>query len=159
MSIIKCRECGNEVSTEAKTCPKCGAKVKKPAGVLTIILVAVIGAVLLAPFVLDTSRHPPPEKTAAEQAAEKAEKTREAGSLLVMNSVMSRARDPDSLKFETVLVNEDASVVCVKYRARNGFGGMNRELLVTTTKNTWQDAGGWNRNCLGEMFEMLRTAK
>jgi len=30
MALIKCTECGNEVSTTAKTCPKCGAKVKLP---------------------------------------------------------------------------------------------------------------------------------
>jgi hypothetical protein len=29
MSLVKCRECGNEVSSEAKTCPKCGARTKK----------------------------------------------------------------------------------------------------------------------------------
>lgn len=28
MALIKCKECGNEVSTEANTCPKCGAPVK-----------------------------------------------------------------------------------------------------------------------------------
>jgi len=25
MALIKCKECGNEVSTTAKACPKCGA--------------------------------------------------------------------------------------------------------------------------------------
>lgn len=30
MSIIKCKECGNEVSDKAATCPKCGAPVEKP---------------------------------------------------------------------------------------------------------------------------------
>lgn len=28
MALIKCHECGNEVSTEATACPKCGAKPK-----------------------------------------------------------------------------------------------------------------------------------
>ena len=29
MAMIKCSECGNEVSTTADSCPHCGAKVKK----------------------------------------------------------------------------------------------------------------------------------
>jgi predicted amidophosphoribosyltransferase len=29
MALIKCGECGREVSTTAKVCPQCGAKVKK----------------------------------------------------------------------------------------------------------------------------------
>jgi hypothetical protein len=35
MALTKCKECGNEVSTTAETCPKCGAKVKKRTGCLT----------------------------------------------------------------------------------------------------------------------------
>ena len=38
MALVKCHECGNEVSTSAKACPKCGAKVKKKTGVLTSIV-------------------------------------------------------------------------------------------------------------------------
>lgn len=29
MALMPCKECGNEVSTDAKACPKCGAKVPK----------------------------------------------------------------------------------------------------------------------------------
>lgn len=29
MAMIKCSECGNEVSTTADSCPHCGAKIKK----------------------------------------------------------------------------------------------------------------------------------
>lgn len=29
MALIKCKECGNEVSTEALSCPKCGALISK----------------------------------------------------------------------------------------------------------------------------------
>lgn len=28
MALIKCKECGNQISSSAKSCPKCGAKVK-----------------------------------------------------------------------------------------------------------------------------------
>lgn len=28
MALIKCKECGNEISTKAEACPKCGAKIK-----------------------------------------------------------------------------------------------------------------------------------
>jgi hypothetical protein len=29
MALVACKECGNEVSTTAKACPKCGAKVPR----------------------------------------------------------------------------------------------------------------------------------
>ena len=48
MALIKCHDCGSEVSVEAKTCPKCGAKVKKPVGVRTILLVCLVTIVVLS---------------------------------------------------------------------------------------------------------------
>lgn len=41
MSIIKCKECGADISSEATTCPKCGKKNKRPT------LFIVIGIILL----------------------------------------------------------------------------------------------------------------
>ena len=51
MALVKCHECGNQVSTEAKNCPQCGAKVKRPTSRTTIVLgglfaVAVAAAVV-----------------------------------------------------------------------------------------------------------------
>lgn len=37
MAIKKCKECGNEVSTKAESCPKCGAVIKKKTGCLGYI--------------------------------------------------------------------------------------------------------------------------
>lgn len=51
MALIKCHECGTEVSTEAKTCPKCGAKVKKPMGAGTILLIGLVTIVVLSAMV------------------------------------------------------------------------------------------------------------
>jgi hypothetical protein len=47
MSLIKCPECKGLVSNTAKTCPHCGAKVKKGSGCGTFI-----GAIFLGLFVL-----------------------------------------------------------------------------------------------------------
>ncbi len=49
MALVNCKECGAQVSTQAKNCPSCGAKVKKPTSKLTwfflgLIVLGVIGA-------------------------------------------------------------------------------------------------------------------
>ena len=54
MALIKCEECGKEVSTKAKTCPHCGAPVKTNKGIntmkivkwITIVFVILLGVVL-----------------------------------------------------------------------------------------------------------------
>jgi hypothetical protein len=66
MALMKCRECGNEVSTTAKACPKCGASVQvKETGfgalVLTLLFIAVAGLVLRGLFA--TSGSNVPERT------------------------------------------------------------------------------------------------
>lgn len=51
MALIKCSECGNEVSNKAQSCPKCGAKVTVKAGFSVIKLIGLLffgGIVYLA---------------------------------------------------------------------------------------------------------------
>lgn len=43
MALQKCHECGKDVSDEAKSCPSCGAKVKKPLTLRGLALVAIVG--------------------------------------------------------------------------------------------------------------------
>jgi hypothetical protein len=45
MALNPCKECGTEVSTEAKACPKCGAPISKSkvaGGCLVLILLAAV---------------------------------------------------------------------------------------------------------------------
>lgn len=52
MALIKCKECGNKISTEAESCPQCGAPQKKKAklsilgGILVLLGLFVLGIVL-----------------------------------------------------------------------------------------------------------------
>lgn len=51
MSLIKCKECGKEISEEARTCPNCGAKTsksKKRNKVIVKIVIAILIIVILA---------------------------------------------------------------------------------------------------------------
>ena len=43
MAMTKCKECGVEVSTKAKECPKCGAPVKRKTSLVTWLVVALVG--------------------------------------------------------------------------------------------------------------------
>jgi hypothetical protein len=46
--LINCKSCGQEVSPEAKACPKCGAPIKKKTGCLMMIVYAFVGVIALA---------------------------------------------------------------------------------------------------------------
>ncbi len=42
MALIKCKECGAEVSSKAKTCPKCGVKVEKKTSIVTWLVLGLV---------------------------------------------------------------------------------------------------------------------
>ena len=76
----------------------------------------------------------------------------ETSALLAIASLGSAARDPDSVIIENLVVTDAAS--CVTYRARNGFGGMNRGKAVfgRDAKSAFSDTDSgfvkaWNRSC------------
>lgn len=53
MAMIKCKECGKDISNQATSCPHCGVPVKKPArtfGCGTAIILATVVAIPLVMF-------------------------------------------------------------------------------------------------------------
>ncbi len=49
MPLTACKECGNEVSTKAAACPKCGAPVRRPGSIVGgFIVLVIVGALAYA---------------------------------------------------------------------------------------------------------------
>jgi hypothetical protein len=78
MALQKCHECHREVSSEAKTCPSCGAKVRKKTSVLVWIIVGLVGFGVLSSMFAGTSdppkvatTSPPPARTSVPVPAQK----------------------------------------------------------------------------------------
>ena len=69
------------------------------------------------------------------------------------------ARDPDSVVWDYAGANKPGTAFCIEYRARNGFGGFNREHAVFTNAGISQSAKSWNRNCANKELEDFTFAK
>jgi hypothetical protein len=167
MALINCKECKAEISDSAKTCPKCGAPVPQPTSRFTLLvggllLIGVLSAVFRGN---DSSTAPAPTQAAAPLSPEmqRAEDDRKRSEALAQQrrlvataaagAIKASLRDPDSLVIESLGVSVDAKVACATYRARNGFGGMNREQMAFIDGNATQDAKLMNRHCDG-LLEM-----
>lgn len=172
MALIKCKECGNEVSTTAKACPKCGAKVKKPTSTLTWVFVAVLSLGMLNAVMTETPAtqaekaalaSETPEQKSAREKAEAEKKEKESRQYIVAAStakaIKSAMREPASLVFDSLRISDDAKTLCAEYRARNGFGGMSIEHVVVAGGKTLQTAKAWNKHCLGPMRDMKWAAR
>lgn len=159
MSLIACHECKAEVSTEAKTCPKCGAKPRKPTGSTAGIIAGVVAGAFGLIVILGAM---PDKKTDPEsQISDKRYKAARAGAY----SLKASMRDPESFTLEAAEASEDGSVACYKYHSRNGFGGMNTgwavvEPIMGIITNDTTDQDGfklvWDRECPLAKYDELK---
>ena len=160
MALKPRHECGEQVSTTASACAHCGAKPEKKTSLVTwavfafiIIVVAKTASPLLTPETL------PVPKTPEEIAAEAASEARFQKTVLVAASIKKSMREPESVKWESILTNDDASLVCLEYRARNGFGGMSKEAVSYAKGKFSQSLDVWNKNCAGIKLRDMTHAK
>lgn len=171
--MMKCKECGNEISDKADSCPKCGAKVKRTS-FLTKIVAGMIGIGVVMSIYGSISAGNQreraaaaeqnrinaltPEQRAKEIASQQAAQTAKSKedqlkelrfqkTLLVAKSIKQAMRNPDSFSLDDAFANDDGSVICINYRGQNGFGGINKESATYANGKLTQDAGTWNKNC------------
>lgn len=64
MAMIKCKECGSDISNKADACPKCGAKPKKTSLLVKIILGSIVFSALIS-----ISRQEKPANTSSAQGS------------------------------------------------------------------------------------------
>jgi hypothetical protein len=144
MALIKCTECGQQISDEAKRCPSCGAKVKKPASFLWWVLGAMVvyGVVSGAMNPSET----PPQKTEAEKQAE-AEASQKLGLDIARTKALKQStKNPASFELVEAIRMDDLAL-CITYRGTNSFNA-----VVTENKVLLKDwkTGEWNKSCSGK---------
>ena len=170
MALIVCHECKNQVSSEAKNCPSCGAKVKIPKpiakptswrGILKWVGI-LMGVMFLlqvaAAFQQSQKKAEELKQEAATKQAEIAKEAenhknseikfnREKKAAIAAVTVKNASRNPDSVSWTAIMTNDDASLVCMELRAQNGFGGMTVENVSVFNGKISTDDGPWNKHC------------
>jgi hypothetical protein len=180
MALIKCHECGKKVSTEASTCPGCGAAVRIPESkqktfsgksVSKLLLIAfgitMIFSILNAFLAKDKTPEELKQEAEAQKVAQlqKAEDEKKAAIKIKRIStaasaaqiIQRAARNPDSVIWEGILANDDASVVCFEIRAENGFGGMNLEQIAVIKGTIKTSDSAWNNHCANKTMHDVTT--
>lgn len=136
MALVKCIECGKEISNQASKCPQCGYSkpVKQtsdgPSGCLLIVIGIVIFIALAGTF----GGSKPSPSTAAEDINATARG-------LCMMWIKEQLHDPASAEFEhssstLIAKNGDVWTVVRPLRAKNGFNAMRSTSFVCTMKKS-----------------------
>lgn len=155
MALMKCKECGGSVSSEAKACPGCGAKPPKaPMSRLQLMFVGAIVIAIGASVVAPSKPAPPAEVVSPEQAANRARAKELADR--EMNLVLAGARRlKEAMKkpetFELISATMmDGKVICYEYRARNSLNDRRTEQYVLGDKFSSNKVADWNKHCAGK---------
>jgi hypothetical protein len=167
VALVKCKECGEKVSTTAKACPNCGAKPPKKTSIVTWTVLALILFGVYGTWQTESNLTPEQRKAREEQriveakekeaeqlkeTAQKAEEEKEnkrkgyhclsrwdGSHTAVKKYVEENMRDPDSFEhIETLITpvsDKGTHQLIMKYRAKNGFGGMTVGSAIATIDN------------------------
>lgn len=145
MAARHCHACGCPLQAGIRKCISCNAPARVSARSATLLVALLI--TLVAALVVAARQEPAQPLQPPASSGPNLERLRFANSVAVAESIKEQLRDPDSVQWERILANDDASTICVRYRARNGFGGVNRERLVVHKNAVSQDSRGWDMHC------------
>lgn len=156
MALTKCAECGAEISTQAKVCPRCGAKLRRPAGPIGIVVVVGLGLI----FLVGQLQKPEAEakqrraiaaaeaaKTPEDRKREALAAQREEAAYELTTLIKRAAYDPDSVKYISVKTDKTGDLACAQYRAKNAFGALIIAGAVIKNRTVYQELSDWQRLC------------
>lgn len=117
------------------------------------MLTIVIGAAWLVSHCGSASDPPPkPAPTPEEEA-----RFRKVAAVVM--HIKKSLRNPASVVWEEIFSNDDGSIVCVTYRAQNGFGGLNREHISYAKEKLSLEPSRWNKHCAKKALNDMTRVK
>jgi hypothetical protein len=170
MALLTCPDCKQPVSSDARRCPKCSAKVrppKKPMSLTFKILLALGSGLFVVALAFQQMQDN--ETTKAEQqrvasltpeqlAREHAQKAlivkQEKGAVLGAVALRDAMKDPEGFVLRSLILHPNGTA-CYEYRAKNAFGATFPSSAVLTSsgkilvaerdRNAFVSA--WNKDC------------
>lgn len=103
-----------------------------------------LGFVLFSIIVGGVTHQP---RTAQQIAEDKASFHRKQMASIALSTLRRSLRNPDTLDVQSLSSSESGNIICIEYRAQNGFGGVTLAQTVFTAKGGTDSARAWNRNC------------
>jgi len=145
MSLRACKECGHQISSDAKVCPQCGKKQRLSAGAGCL---AIIGVLFLLGIVASLTQHkndtPPPQPGPAEiqarkEAQERAQQIEEHYLKTPAGEFWQKHKDWDR-KYCQAIVNREIMTGMNPAQVRAAWGRperINRTVLPRYTTEQW----------------------
>lgn len=152
MALINCPECGKEISDKAKSCPNCGAKVKKTGIIAVMCIIVMIVVVVIAGiyFVVNRNRTNHKNQVSNQEKVNDIEKDTEKEIIkeqeskyeryvnIAIKNTQEQLKHPDSISLNKVIVcytiEDDILVsvnVAIDFSSENDIGTSPRNYSVS----------------------------
>lgn len=171
MALLTCKDCKNQVSTDAKACPQCGAKVEKPHSIGQWIFIGLATAWIVSCVAKGESEKELVARQQAEREAKKTPEQKEADRLAKVKTeaefqlvvlgakrLKQMVKNPDSFKLGSVIYT-DGGAICYEYHATNSFNAVVPGVFVIAKNTASQQAADWNKFCGGKSGTNYSHAK
>jgi len=146
MALVKCKECGSQVSTDADRCPQCGAKPKKKSSIGKIIVLALV-VIGVGKCAMDQRNLPQQASKTPEQIEREAkEEAAFQADVAKVKALRSSMKNPASFQLVKA-IRMESGVLCVEYRGTNSFNAIVTEQKAITPAGAFAD---WNKSCAGK---------
>lgn len=163
MALTKCFECQAQISTQAKTCPHCGAKAKKSVtlGGLLLWTVLIVGGCVALTSKRDAEEAQlreaslSPTERAARDAKREKENTEFANAVIAAKAVREAMKNPKSFEISWAIYTE-AGAFCMEYRGTNSFNAVVPGTAVLQPDGKLVSGSGaatakpWNKHCANQ---------
>ena len=158
MAMTSCKECKNQISTEAEKCPHCGSEAPKPTSRLKILFVGIF--IFIVARAVTTSIDPPVavQKTETEIAVAAKKEADFQRVVKVAAWLKQNTKNPDSFVL-TYGGLTDKGAVCIEYRGTNSFNAIVPGRYVMSSAATGDTVALWNKHCANQPVTDLTNAK
>lgn len=156
MALIKCKECGSQVSSSARACPSCGHATPKRTSPITwffgLIMVLAFGGTIFRSNNPSADKQNGAAQTAPAPVTQSPEKTRadkEARTVLAgARALRDAMKKPETFELASAVMI-DGATICYEYRARNSFNDRTTERYVVSDTVSSRKAADWKKLCAG----------
>ncbi|MFC1613915.1 DUF3862 domain-containing protein [Gemmatimonadota bacterium] len=149
MAMMKCKECGNEVSSKAESCPGCGVVLKKKTGCLTYMLAGFLFLILLGVIGSLMNDSTPSSKPKAGL------KMPSIGKQFVTYAEYERIQNGISYKEVVAIIGDEGEEMS---RSKiNGVPGVMED--IETVMYQWVNTNGSNMNAMFQNDKLIQKAQ
>jgi hypothetical protein len=155
MALMKCSECGSQLSDKAKSCPSCGSPPRRKTSSLTwfvTLLFGLTGAVTVVVMIAADGQGTSTGHIVEEHEPKQNEE--ELHLIIGAGTLRKSMKNPSSFELEMALLIDGARTACYSYRGRNSFNAVvpGQAVFIFDTQRlmTNNDEGfakEWNGRC------------